>query len=151
MNTLQTINYAKQQARKAGYYELDPVHYDHELFLNGHVVEVAVCHLLGIYQRYVKDIYKFNIIITSDLDKYGCDILIDSYQGNKFIQLKHTDCVGGRDFIPGTYVVPVKVSGSNVLIHLLKFYKISIPYIEDYEFMLDELNYVWHKYTSYMY
>ena len=151
MCNLNYLNHLKQASRKAGYYELDPVKYDHDQLQNGHVVEVAICHLLGIYQRYVKDIYKFNIVITSDLDRYGCDILIDTYQGNKFVQLKHTACIGSRDFIPGTYVVPVKSSGSDIVLHLLKFYKISLPYIEDYEFMLDELNYVWKKYTAYMY
>lgn len=148
---LNYLNKTKQQARKAGYYELDPVEYDHEALLNGQVVEVALCHILGIYQRYVKDIYKFNIVCTSDLDKYGCDIMLETIYGNIFLQIKHTSCKYGRDCIPGTFVVPVDQEGGWILNGLLKFYHIPIPYIENYEYMINEVNYIWSKYTSYMY
>lgn len=148
---LMYLNKIKQQARKAGYYELDPVEYDHESLFNGQVVEVALCHILGIYQRYVKNIYKFNIVCTEKLDALGCDILLETIYGKIFVQVKHTSRKYGRDCIPGTFVVPVNQTGYWILNGLLKFYHIPIPYIEDFEYMVEEINYVWNKYTSYMY
>lgn len=146
------LNFYKQAARRAGYNEEGPIAYNKYNMQNGHITEVAVCHLLGIYQRYLKGMYHFNIVLTADLDNYGCDVLLQTPFGNKFIQLKHSSSYGSRDFIPGTYVVHTQYKGSTVLFKLLEFYKIPIPTVNfEIEFLKIELDYVWKKYVGGLY
>lgn len=146
---LRELTYYKQQARKHGSIKGAPiVEIGHNKSIrNGHIVEIAMCHMLGVFQRY-NDSYHFNIIIRKEDDLQGKDIVLETKYGTKYIQLKHTFKVYGREYLPGTYVVPVVLDGATIMTHFLGFYKLPMPELTPIqEKALEiELNYIWMMY-----
>lgn len=146
---LRELTYYKQQARKngsikgAGVVQIGSNPY----IRNGHIVEIAMCHMLGIFQRY-NDSYHFNIIIKAEDDLRGRDIVLSTKYGEKYIQLKHTFKVYGREYVPGTYVVPVQLDGSTIMNHFLGFYKLPVPELTPIQekALKIELDYIWMMY-----
>ena len=146
---LTELTFYKQQARKngsikgAGVVKLS----NNPNIKNGHIVEIAMCHMLGIFQRY-NDSYFFNIHINKEDDAKGRDIVLQTKYGEKYIQLKHTFRVYGREYVPGTYVVPVQLDGSTIMNHFLGFYKLPFPELTEIQekALKIELDYIWMMY-----
>lgn len=146
---LRELTYYKRQARKNGSIKGAPAVTlnNNPLIRNGHIVEIAMCHMLGIFQRY-NDSYHFNIHLSAEDDLQGRDIVLITKYGEKNIQLKHTFRVYGREYVTGTYVVPVQLDGSTILMHLLGFYKLPMPELTPIQekALNIELNYIWMMY-----
>lgn len=147
--SMHTFTGDKQVARKRGFYGGGPIELEeHKKGLqNGHLVEIALCHLLGIVQRYIK--YTFNVVITKELDMEGHDLQIETKDyGTKNVQIKHTYRVGAREFVSGTYVVSTIRSGSELIKHFMNFYGLPITARDNMDIrkMYIELDYIWALY-----
>lgn len=143
------LTYYKRLARKNGLVKGAPIVTlgNNPLIRNGHIVEVAMCHMLGIFKRYNTS-YRFNIEINKEDDLNGKDVILKTEYGEKYLQLKHTFRVYGREYVSGTYVVPVQLDGSTILMHLLGFYKLPIPELTPIQekALKIELDYIWMMY-----
>lgn len=146
---LTELTHYKRLARKNGSIKGAPIVElsNNPLIRNGHIVEIAMCHMLGVFQRY-NDSYHFNVHISKEDDLKGRDIVLVTKYGEKYIQLKHTFRVRGREYVPGTYVVPVQLDGSTILMHLLGFYRLPMPELTPIQekALNIELNYIWMMY-----
>lgn len=146
---LYQFNKTKHEARKAGYYDMAPVQYNSYL-KNGHIVEVAFCHLLGVMQRYMD--YDFTIEVSQDLDNQGTDVLLSTPYGKKYIQIKHTYRLEDRERNKGDFLIAVCNSGSCIINNLFIYYRLPKPKLKriDEDMLRAELNYIWLKYTRNM-
>ena len=144
--SLYEINGLKQQARKQGYTDGDPVNVT--MLNDGHIVEVAICHLLGIVQQTAK--YKLSCVVGVDLDNRGIDILLDTTYGTRAIQLKYKSNESLGLIADGVYglifnIKSCTITGVDVITTLLRCYDLPIPDLTDIDYTL---NYVWKKYTK---
>ena len=149
MNTMNSLTDAKKAARSAGYKSQSPI--DTNGTYNGHLVEIAVCHLLGVVQRYIG--YQLQINISSALDMNGVDIeIVPENDGiARKVQLKHTYRAENRDKEIGAYMLPLHNSrGFEVIEDMFRYYNIPLllKSYKTYSNLRIELDYIWLMYTE---
>lgn len=140
----------KQWARKKGYYHKSAIDKTQlEGLYVGQVVEVAFCHLLGILQSALD--YRFNVVLTAEIDMNGVDLIIDTDRhGKKYIQLKQSYKFGTRKREAGTYMVATSFKGSSLMKNFMRFYHMDMTYKAriDEDALYRELDNVWCDYMA---
>lgn len=150
LSKMSDLNHSKARARGAGFAGSNAVNYPQHL-KNGQVVEIAVCHLMGIMQRHVD--YRLSVYMSRELDMEGVDLKIVTPYGTKDVQMKHASTLGSRRGQRGEYLVPVEVGGYKVTYNFFKYYKLPWPRksAHEYQLLIDELNEAFAAYTDGMY
>lgn len=150
LRTMDDLNHCKARARAAGFAGNKAVLYPSDL-RNGQVVEIAMCHMLGVVQRYVD--YQFSIYTSRELDMKGVDVKVVTPYGTKNVQMKHSGSLGGRVVGKGEYYVPVEAGGYRIMYNFFKYYRLPWPNMlkQDYLLFEAELDFVFLQYTKGMY